>query len=681
MMKSRLFVGCLLVALVVLLAPAGHAQTFCPPPNNTVQCPVVGVGSSGAFAAMGIAAVSGDPVTGHGPLCGSRFWTGTGNGKDARSTITVEESASMWIAWDNDTAPTIVCEYLAVDSVVGQRLFFGQNSSGNSTIDIPLAACTQSARGNKVSFVWDNVAALPVKVWNALMGGNATLANCSDATATNPAHFNVAFTDVRTEDAKYIGSDRVLCNDSNTSPFEPPDAKGCLGFGPGAPNAGTTISSSFSGAGSHPVAYNISGNDPINTNQAIPAFQQLNVAAQVMLVFVNTIDTTANGFGTMTAPSANPRLTNAGSHELSAFYSGSLFFTRDLLGATPNSFGQDLVHLLAREPLSGTYTNYEWQVIRQNDGRNDFSQETGVCGPSQGASCGYSSGCVTVAANKIPATNCSNPMSFTVAGTTGLRNRVIGTGQMIATGNNGNCGAGPVNSSSWVDSSGTTCITPSVLGYAYWSLGNFGAKSNIKYLTLDGIEPLQSSYSVNDGNFPGVTAGQGTTAILGAPGAKECDGYFNGDGGVTVSNFACGASYTLPTFDNIQNGNYRLWNIIRADYYGSSPVAPSLSPLNVTGFIQAAQDQAAPTNPIAHKIPDFFPTSYCANAACSSSVSPLLVFRSHYGEGGIPGNNGINGVGGATEAGGDVAGSVFNVQAELDTGLGFSNNTFLTYIQ
>src|SRR4029077_4701805 len=98
------------------------------------------------------------------------------------------------------------------------------------------------------------------------------------------------------------------------------------------------------------------------------------------------------------------------------------------------------------------------------------------------------------------------------------------------------------------------------------------------------------------------------------------------------------------------------------------------SPLNIPGFVLSTQDQTAPA-PTA-KIPDFFPTNYCGNAACSPSVSPLNVFRAHYSIGGVSANNGINS---GTEAGGDVAGSVMNVQTEKDAGL--LGGTFTAWVQ
>jgi hypothetical protein len=629
-----------------LLALAIVAVTFAPP-SSAQSIPVVAVGSSAFFGASGIAAISGDPIRGVGALCGTHFWTGSASAVDARKTLTApnlpDEGGTLWVAWDDDTTPTIICAYLSVDSIVGQRLFFGRGAGGNATLVIPTTACS-TAGANKISFVWDTATGgLPVAVHNALQGNSGV----SCAAATTPVHFNVAFTDVRSEDAQFIGNNRALCNDANASAFFPPDDKSCLGFGPGVTAPGTAVVSSYSGAASNSVAYSFTGSDPIS-GIAVPASQELPVGAQAMLVFVNTTNNASGGFGNLVSTG---KLTNVTSHTLSAMYTGQAFFTRDIAGLNPSAaVPQVFVHLLQREPQSGTYTTFEWQVIRQRDGFNANSQETGILGPSQP---GYTSACFVQNANAFPTVACSNPLNYCLGAHCALRTRVIGTGQMISTGNNASLS--------------------DTLGYAFWSLGNYGNKLNMRYLTLDGSDVLFPSYSVHNGVFPGGVANQGTAALLAAPVAGQCGGYFNGDGGVTITNFSCNA-YQLPTFDGIQSGNYRLWNEIQANYYGASAVAPSFSPLNLTGFVLSAQDQTAPA-PTA-RIPDFFPTNYCGNAACSTIISPLNVFRSHYTIGGVVGNNGIQG---GIEAGGDVAGAVINIQTEKDAGL--AGNTFLAWVQ
>src|SRR5215470_6290746 len=137
MSRCKICSASLVLALALLCVPASNAQSI----------PVVAVGSSALFPSAAIAAVNGDPVRGVStPLCGSRFWTGSASAIDARATLTTpnipNEGGTLWVAWDNDTTPTIICTYLSVDSIVGQRLFFGQGTgtSGNSTLLIPTSA-------------------------------------------------------------------------------------------------------------------------------------------------------------------------------------------------------------------------------------------------------------------------------------------------------------------------------------------------------------------------------------------------------------------------------------------------------------------------------------------------------------------------------------------------------------
>lgn len=664
MNRWKMCSGLLALAMTIWFVPTANAQNI----------PIVAVGSSGAFGAASIAMVVGDPVRGiNTPLCGARFWTGSASAVDARATLTTpnipNEGGTLSVSWDNDTTPTIICAYLSVDSIVGQRLFFGQGSgtAGNATLLIPTSACT-TAGANKIGFVWDTATSgLPVAVWNALEGGNSTSSNCSGSTTSNPVHFNVAFTDVRSEDAQFVGNQRVLCTDSNSSAAFPPDDKSCLGFNTGSGvNPGTAVVSSVSTSTAQAIFYSFSGTDPIS-GTTIPASQEVNVGAQLELPFVNTIDTSAAGLGTLTSGST-PTLTSVSSHTLSAVYAGNAVLTRDLVGGT--GLGSTVLHALQREPMSGTYTTFEWQVIRQRDGANFQSQESGICGPTQ-SGC-YSANCFTQASSTIPTTACSNPVNVCIGASCGLRMRVIGTGQMIST----------MNNSTWTVG-GVSGQTPSFIGYAFWSLGNFGGKANLKYLALDGVDGLFPGYGPADGGhngaFPGVPTGQGTVANGITVNAGQCGGYFNGNGG-TIQNFTCNG-YNLPTFDGVTSGNYRLWNILRANYYGSAQTA-NFSPLNIAGFILGAQDQTAPVLPISQRITDFYPVAYsnCSGGTCSGVVTPFNQFRSHYAVSswGIGSPN--NGVASGSENGGDVAGAVFNSQTEKDFASIFSNS-FTTWVQ
>src|SRR5215831_12297961 len=142
MNKWKICSALLALATAFLFAPSSSAQSI----------PIAAVGSSALFPSAAIAAVSSDPVRGTStPLCGSHFWTGGASAIDARKSLTApvipDEGGNLWVAWDNDAAPTIICAYLSVDTIVGQRLFFGRGAGGNATLSIPTSACTQAARG------------------------------------------------------------------------------------------------------------------------------------------------------------------------------------------------------------------------------------------------------------------------------------------------------------------------------------------------------------------------------------------------------------------------------------------------------------------------------------------------------------------------------------------------------
>src|SRR5262249_12942901 len=141
----------------------------------------------------------------------------------------------------------------------------------------------------------------------------------------------------------------------------------------------------------------------------VPASRTLSIGAEPVLVFVNASGASAGDFGNLISTG---KLTNVNSKTLRAMYTGQAFFTRDLVqNVAPGSIGQVFAHLLQREPMSGTYTVFEWQVVRQRDGFNANSQETGIAGPSQA---GYSSACFVQNASALPTVSCSNPLSFCV---------------------------------------------------------------------------------------------------------------------------------------------------------------------------------------------------------------------------------------------------------------------------
>jgi hypothetical protein len=202
-------------------------------------------------------------------------------------------------------------------------------------------------------------------------------------------------------------------------------------------------------------------------------------------------------------------------------------------------------------------------------------------------------GLQTAAGCPLADTPSANPyfVNGPVAGSS--RGRVIGTGDMVnAVYNN-------------ADS----------IGYAFWSFSSFnGKQGHVKYLTVNGVDPLFSTFNTNPG---------GTGALPQCP-STPC---------------------VLP-LDNIKNGAYPIWSKYRAVWnpYDSASV--------VTNVV--ANAQTVSTSLLSDLVP----------------ATALNVFRSHFGQvasthgTGYTGNNGFKA--GIPETGGDMGGQVLTVQSELD---------------
>jgi hypothetical protein len=615
---------CLLAALALASATFGQAIT----PQ------VVAVGSSAIFNAMAVAAVSKDPITSAAAPCGTHVWTQAGGattvaGIDGRENSIPAEPGKIWVAWDNSTTPTVVCAYITVDSIVGDRLFHSQHSStvNGGEVNGTLLLNPGAAGGScQVPFLQDdgaNCSASPI------VAGNALPAAIQQSLNGQP--FNVAFTDIRAEDAVFANG-RAQCTPAN------PPAYTCLGYGPfpiGTPFESSYSITNGSATPAQIIAWQLSGFlDPIS-EFVVPNTTTTNIGANPITFYVNKSDSTAGGFGKLYPAGTGG---NTQSHTLALVFSGVLGLTTDVSG-TQGVTGQPM-RVLLREAASGTYNTFEWQIPRAKG--TDFTQEnnltftagdgkTDCSAPANQSNVepGFPGTWNTSGAGTFtlpPAGNkgCVDPLY--IAGPNGSsRTRGIGTGEVVKATNTNDP------------------TVPDAIGYAFWGFSNFAGKSNIEYLTLDGLDPLGPA-----GGYTGVY--------------PTCSGFAN------VLPFSCAS----VTFANVKNGSYRNWNIIRAITYCSPATTPSctgsalpvdfLSPNFVGTLIQAAQDQAQST------IPDFIPFVFCSNAACSSKTNNLSVFRSHYF---VSGANEANGTHGEPEAGGDMLGAIFNVQSDVD----FFNNT------
>ena len=595
------------VAKLVLAGLVFSSAAFGSQVPPAVQPQIVALGSPTAFSNAVLSMISPDPITNPGgsAFCGSSVWSAgrlLASAIDGRSNQIPPEPGEVAVVWDNDTNPTSICVYLSVDAVVGQRLFFGQSSTGNAILSLRADSPTQPG-ANEVPYVRDlcsgsttGCAGLPQAVFSAVNG----------------AHFNVALTELRPEDAQFAYT-RAGCYLDATS-------KTCLGY------VNDSILSSWDQSRFAKItAFSAYGTDPI-TGLPVPPFQTTTIGAEPIVVFYNTWDTNIDGLGSL-LPS------NANTHVLAGIFAGILglnsHFDRDI----PQGGQEKQLHIHQREPVSAAFNVFEWQVVRSRDGDTTLSQESGF-GPTPAACFNPPAGTSSDPATYLPpSVVCANPMN--VMGDWNVpRTRAVGHDDEL-------------------DAVSSPNI-PNGLGYAFYSIGTFSLRDHIKYLTVDGVDPLYATPS--GGNFP------------------FCTGFFN-----STPAFSCTGA--TPTFANIAVGNYRIWAVLRAITY-SSYTPPATGP-SIPNWLQAAQDIAQ------SRVHDFLPFQYCANSSCSSTTLALPVFRSHYNISNAFANNGtaagfVSAGGPATiagvESGGDMAGSVFNRQADLDY-FALTGNEFLTWIE
>jgi hypothetical protein len=491
------------------------------------------------------------------------------------------------------------------------------------TVTTSGTALGTDSSGTATATVTPNCPGIPQAVFNALNG----------------SHFTMAFSDIRPEDAHatFARATCALNASDNTTP--------CMGYSanPASPKA---VLSSYSADLAVGIDFGLfGGTDPI-TSVAVPAGTIIDVGAVPIMWIASNRDVSACGLG-------NPAFTNVNVQDLQSAYRGVTGATEDISAALSGCAAP--LHPIVREPYSGTYNTVEFQVIRSYRGGNSrWSQEMANVGYPQsnnnlGAACPAWVAALPTSTPPNPsfppgndgtlAQTCGNPLNIQSAnypagtpalgpygGFGGDRTRVIGSGQMVTV----------------INSTGVT----NALGYTFFSLGSLGGKANVKYVTLDGTDPLWPSYSANP---------------YGAGKLPACTGFVN------LGTFNCPSGQ--PTFDGVKNGSYTNWNVIRADYYGGATTCASpFTTVSAACLIQAAQDQA---NPVNGTVRDYVPVVYCPNAACATPVQGMNYFRAHYSISGFAGHNGHVGppitpsCGAVPESGGDVAGAIFSVNIDV----------------
>lgn len=439
-------------------------------------------GSSAQFNTFALAAGLDNAWPGNNALCGENHWTYKNGAElvDPRSGSILPEKGNIWIVWDNNAANEVsgagvVCYYIAIDSVVGNRTYFA-----NATVTMLVPAGTADA--GIVPYLPNNGTTLPTNIYN-IVNGSA---------------INVCHTDIRPEDAKFA-TIRALTSPAGTRILR--DHYTGLGYGTTAPPGtgsaaiGTPVYSS-QGSGACPgagcsqanvVDFTINGPDPVTLANVVRPYTVLSVGASPVLVIVNTSNT-GNGH--------TGYYSNINRYALANFLTGAYVHIRqmsnnetttDALGGTITD-NDNPIHVFQREPISGTFNTMEFCIPLAGElygtygGPVTIGQETGV-NPAN-------TNCTTT-----PCSVASGNPWWYIAANGATRGRVIGTGQMIST----------INS------------TADSLGYAFWGFSNFNAETNTKYLTVDGIDPLYASPSANPGGvgaLPQCTGGTLPCPIL-----------------------------------------------------------------------------------------------------------------------------------------------------------------------
>ena len=577
--------------------------------NAQATWPFNGAGSSAVYLEGGEGAASQLAATIPGGDTFQCLWTAKSGATTGLSAVDgstgVTENGQSWVAWSIDTTTSgvtdcstpgnspVVYTYEQTDSVVGNRLLF---NASTITLGASFAATAKLAYTSTCSATgWDTTAnptapvetcSLPTAISNLLTAGSVQ---------------TVAGTDIRPEDAAFATL-RVGGTGCNTAVA----GSQYLGLGYGFETSGTSlvqIKSAFTGS-------------PFNvTNFTLPSsYSVFRFGAAPVVVHVNQVDGTALGAGA--AGFADTNITNVTSGVLANILDGTYARTGDFPNASGTSEG---ITVLVREPLSGTYNTMEYNVPYTLT--NDRSMEVGSNQQAAQRNCTGSS------VNK-------NPLILTTkaaGGFTGARERVIGTGEM----ENVIFGTG--------SESGGTAALPAgpILGWSFWSAPNFqnaysgtvaNYKTDARYLQVDGVDPLQASYT--GGTIPTPT----------------------GKGGAPLSNV---------TFTHIIDGSYPIWSFLRLVCIGSGTASCTAA----QGVATAAQNYVALGASVdALHPPDFVPVTSSVNPAWNS-----VVVRSHFTPPGTSFSCGVaNGTGPTTgshaalECGGDVGGVVYTIAGDKD---------------
>jgi hypothetical protein len=497
--------------------------------------------------------------------------------------------------------------YLSVDSTVGVRTF---NAFPRAVLDlVPLASLP--AAGSNALHVWDD------KSSDSALDPNVFA-------AINHAALTAANTDIRPEDA--LGTTNRTLAALNTTNYDG------LGYEDTAHSSGTCLIgfsyasevTTTTGPIATPVSFALSGTDPCS-GEAIPTsnlFQTIPVGAAPIVIIVNDSNTAAGHLGN----SSVNNITVTGTNNVAKLFDGT---TCD--AALVGGSASVPVTAVQREPLSGTMNTFEWTNVRLN-ATPTLSQEKGVNGTS----------------------GSFNPLNLNCTAGGGKRIRGIGTGDIVK----------GVNA------------TPDSIGYVFFSYealipGTGNNAANIKYLKLDGVDPLATSAT---STYTGALPVCGTSTLFSCP--------------ITTTLASANGKITAGSFFELREGNYRSWSQYRM--ISDSNIRSGLTKTNAA-LAQALVTQAG--HSAVKTLPDFVPFGAVCSTSSLHDEPGLSVYRDHFekwtdgrtvaateNDGAVPAavkciTGGARTLfartyGGGAEAGGDVGG-VINAVGPQTTNLPF----------
>ena len=277
-------------------------------------------------------------------------------------TVTVHGGGNFSTSFANGAKVTIAGSTVAADNVSNATVG-GVGSLGpvSFTYTDTTAGTATDLGGTASATVTANCPGVPTAVFNLL--------------AANP-NFTVAFTDIRAEDGVF-----AYHRANDTGGFPNDSTFGNMDY------QGKGILSSYAKTVAFPVNFNLTGSDPISGFNPLPAVVTQSIGAEPVVVIVNKTDTSTCGLG-------STAFTNVTSDALAQAYMGLAGATQDLdpslvigTGCTPNP---KPLWLVEREPLSGTYNTFEWQLMRPSAFRNRSQESGNVSYPqsnNNGAAC------------------------------------------------------------------------------------------------------------------------------------------------------------------------------------------------------------------------------------------------------------------------------------------------------